>query len=268
MGSVLSDEEYNLPGGGQGFAPYLGVGLPPKFSGTQAPLTLGVAQVHPSKPPVLIKEDPPSLVTLPDGSKVVMSLDGVRHDLHTTTSLPHANSDESEPFIPDESKDKDTKTNAIVSSGLNKFELRTYTYRSFSKGELTLFSRILGGSVGEQSVGIIQEAKLFADVEFSGKNLEYGLSVRINVAAKNFDAGLDLNLPNLAASAQLGTTEARMEMSVWGFSGPLGELLPAPTELDLKSYVKYLEAFEKVQRLVFGETGIPFRSPVYLGVDA
>lgn len=235
------------------FTPYLGVGSPPILDGKSIPLNLvsegvplspGVAQVIHTGPQkeALVSDRPLGFPT----SEVIHGAEAATTPATLGLKL------------------KGPDGNPVE---LNKFQLRTHVFRKLADAELSFFGRIFGGSIKGASVGIIQEAKVFCDVKYKGLNVEYGVSVRVNVAASEIQADMDLNFPNLAAAAQLGATEARMEMSVWGFSGPLGEVLPAPTELDLMSYVAYVDAFAKTQQLVLGERGLPFRSPVFLGSD-
>ncbi|MEO0677805.1 MAG: hypothetical protein AAFZ02_09640 [Pseudomonadota bacterium] len=235
------------------FTPYLGVGSPPVLDGQSIPLNL-------------VSE---SVVLTPGVAQVIDT--GIQKEalvLDKPLGFPMSDvAQDVEEGAPPATRGLKLKGPEGDPVELNKFQLRTHAFRDLADTELDFFGRIFGGSVKGASVGIIQEAKVFCDITYKGLNVEYGVSVRVNVAASEIKADMDLNFPNLAAAAQLGSTEARMEMSVWGYSGPLGEVLPAPTELDLMSYVAYVDAFAKTQQLVLGERGLPFRSPAFLGSD-
>lgn len=113
----------------------------------------------------------------------------------------------------------------------------------------------------------MQEAKSFAVVETeNGPDIEMGVAVRLQVEASSFSSYVQVSIPNIAAEAQLGLSRAEMEISVRGFSMPLGDLLPAPKAVDLTSYTEYVEAFGKVQAFVFSQANRQYLSPVLLGV--
>src|SRR5262249_21799316 len=96
---------------------------------------------------------------------------------------------------------------------------------------------------------------------------QLGVAVRIFAATTDWQAGIQLTLPNLAADAQLYARDARVALEVVGYSGPLGSLLPAPERLDVESLVAYLVAFQNVQASVFSEFGLLYLTPTLISYE-
>lgn len=150
---------------------------------------------------------------------------------------------------------------------LNQHFVNTVAYTRDIEGNTSFFSSLFKGDIKASQVGVVQEAKSFAVVETeNGPDIEIGVAVRLQVEASRFSSNVQVSIPNIAAEAQLGLSRAEMEISVRGFSMPLGDLLPAPKAVDLTSYTEYVEAFGKVQAFVFSQANRQYLSPVLLGV--
>ncbi|NOD75556.1 MULTISPECIES: hypothetical protein [unclassified Ruegeria] len=161
-----------------------------------------------------------------------------------------------------------TTQGANASNGL-KLDRHITVARSYfwdAEGRSTLFPRLLGIEFKGKRVGVFQEAKSFTVLlDTDGEEYEVGVSVRLEVNADRFELGAQVSIPNIAAEAQLGHSKAEMEISVLGYYGPLGDILPAPKAVDVTSYAEYLESFRKIQRLVFSEDGAQYHHPIPLG---
>lgn len=91
--------------------------------------------------------------------------------------------------------------------------------------------------------------------------------MRLSVATKSYDGTVSLTLPKLAAKAELSSWDARIGITVIGYSGFLGDLLPAPKRLDVDTCIQYVEAFKRIQQLIFSEEGSNWIAPTILSYD-
>ncbi|WP_298853827.1 hypothetical protein [uncultured Ruegeria sp.] len=158
------------------------------------------------------------------------------------------------------------EANAASTLKLDRHITVARSYFWDANGRSNLFSRLLGIDVKGKRVGVFQEAKSFTVLlDADGDEYEVGVSVRLEVNADRFELGAQVSIPNIAAEAQLGNSKAEMEISVLGYYGPLGDILPAPKAVDVTSYAEYLESFRKIQRLVFSKEGSEFHHPIPLG---
>ena len=149
---------------------------------------------------------------------------------------------------------------------LNQHFVSTVAFTRDASGKPSFFSALFKADAKAKQVGVVQEAKVFAVVKGEdGGDVEMGVAVRLKVEASSFSSDVQVSIANIAAEAQLSLSRAEMEISVRGFGGPLGDLLPAPKAVDLTSYSEYLEAFRKIQAHVFSETNRTAYSPVVLG---
>ncbi|MBV2358975.1 hypothetical protein KUH32_04240 [Thalassococcus sp. CAU 1522] len=150
---------------------------------------------------------------------------------------------------------------------LNRHLVSTVAYTRDASGKASFFSALFKAEAKATQVGVIQEAKTFAVVQTEdGRDVEMGIAVRLQVEASRFSSDVQVSIPNIAAEAQLGLSRAEMEISVRGFAGPLGNLLPVPKAVDLTSYADYIESFRRIQEHVFSDTGRDHYSPVALGL--
>ncbi len=134
---------------------------------------------------------------------------------------------------------------------------------------MSLLAGLFSSKAKTSQFGIVQEAKRYCINETdTGERVEFGTAVRLAVAVLDtaFDAKL-ATLPNIAATAQLGSIKARIALSVDGYVGPLGELLPAPDSLNVENLGVYTAAFKAIQALVFGAAGLNYIAPTLLGYN-
>lgn len=151
-------------------------------------------------------------------------------------------------------------------SALDRWDIQAHQYKTAAEVKMG----ILGGLFSSRSKlvksGVVQEAKRYKVTQTDKDNrIEFGTAVRLVVAINETEADLELTIPNIAAGAQLAHFEARIALSVVGFVGPLGDMLPAPGELNVETLPDYLDAFRKMQSYIFGREGAPFLAPTLLG---
>ncbi|WP_172328341.1 hypothetical protein [Mangrovicoccus sp. HB161399] len=151
---------------------------------------------------------------------------------------------------------------------LDRWDVRTHQYTAKMSARMSLLSGLFSGGGSDATVGVVQEAKRFVICEMPDRRpVEVGVAVRLMAAARTSEADIKLTLADIAANAQLGRFDARITISVSGFAGPLGALLPAPRELDVRSLSVYTDAFRDIQAHVFSAESQPFLAPVLLGFD-
>ena len=151
---------------------------------------------------------------------------------------------------------------------LERWTVQAHAYSTDVAGKVGLLGRLFGGEAKAARAGVVHEAKRFTIQRTDQDRItEYGVAVRILAATTDWEAKVQLTLPNLAADAQLNGGDARVSIDVVGYSGPLGELLPGPERLNVESLAAYLEAFHAVQAAVFGEIGLHFLTPTLLSYE-
>lgn len=150
---------------------------------------------------------------------------------------------------------------------MDRWSIEAFAYSQKDAASLGFMSRLLGGKVSRKSCGIVCEARRYTVVEREGLAVDIGVAVRICAAIEELKSGVQLTLPNLAASAQLDSAEARIEMAVLGYTGPLGSLLPTPRQLSVDCYVDYIKAFGNIQAVIFGADAAPHHAPTLLAYD-
>lgn len=165
--------------------------------------------------------------------------------------------------LPDWAEDEPAQ--AVTAPKLNQHLISCTAFTRDAKGEASFFSALFKQEAKLKQVGVVQEAKAFTVREVNGVETEVGVAVRLQVEASEFSSDTHVSIPNIAAEAQLGMSRAQMEISVRGFAGPLGDLLPAPESVNLTSYAQYLEAFQKIQKHVFSKESQGEVTPVVLG---
>lgn len=139
---------------------------------------------------------------------------------------------------------------------LERWLIQAHAFRQEVAADVGLLGRLFSANTKAIKAGVIHEAKRFSLVKSrTGRMIEVGTAVRLSVATASIDSALELTLPNLAASAQLSNHDTRVGITVVGYSGPLGDLLPAPGRLDVESCVEYLKAFDSIQSTIFGKEG-------------
>ncbi len=153
---------------------------------------------------------------------------------------------------------------------LDHWTIQAHVYTKDIAARVGLLMGLFSGSARTISAGAINEAKRFrlAKTE-AGTEIEIGVAVRLVVATTNWEVNAEISIPNIAAAAQLKlkTGDARIGIEVAGYSGALGDLLPAPRQLDVTALSDYLTAFTRIQAAVFGDSGLAFQTPTVLSVN-
>jgi len=149
---------------------------------------------------------------------------------------------------------------------LDRWNIVTHQYRQEIAAETNFLANLFKGTGKKIKAGVTQEAKQYR-IEKTGNNreVEVGVAVRLAVAASNFNLDIELSVPNLAAASQLQMADTRIGIYVMGFGGPIGDIMPAPSELNVEKFNGYMEAFAAIQRRVFDIQNAHFLSPTVLG---
>lgn len=151
---------------------------------------------------------------------------------------------------------------------LDHWDVKTHTYKQEIAGKVSFLANLFSGSAKQVKAGVIHEAKQFRfEKTDTDRRIEIGVSVRLSVATNAINADFDLSIPNLAAQAQLGMSEARIGISVVGYYGPVGDLLPAPDDLNVENFSIFTSAAKEIQKRVFGPEGVNFLSPTLLSFE-
>jgi hypothetical protein len=136
--------------------------------------------------------------------------------------------------------------------------------------DIKILTGLFGIKGKHASAGVVHEAKRYRNERTEeGTTCEIGVAVRLIAATTKWEVEADISIPNIAAAVNLNAQvgDARIGIEVTGYAGPLGDLLPAPSRLDVSTLVDYMSAFQKVQRQVFGEAGMPFLTPALINWD-
>ncbi|MCH9651998.1 MAG: hypothetical protein K0U98_27460 [Deltaproteobacteria bacterium] len=159
-------------------------------------------------------------------------------------------------------------SNSPVKYPLERWLIQAHAYEEGQAAKIGILGRLFSGQLERVKAGVIHDAKRFSVIETSeGRSVEFGVAIRLSVATSKVTGEMELTLPNLAAEAQLHNTDTRIGITVTGYVGPLGALLPAPRKLNVETCIEYTEAFRKIQALVFGEAGWPHVSPTILSYE-
>jgi hypothetical protein len=157
-------------------------------------------------------------------------------------------------------------TSPIVASPvLDRWDVQTHKYEKEIAVKIGFLAGLFSGSGSKVSAGVVHEAKRYRiEKSENGRTVEIGVSVRLSVATTAVKGSFELSIPNLAAQAQLGMLQARIGISVVGFVGPVGDLLPAPEDLKVENFSAFTNAAKAIQSRVFGPEGINFLAPTVL----
>lgn len=151
---------------------------------------------------------------------------------------------------------------------LDRWDVKTHKYRQEIAVKIGFLAGLFSGTGKKVSAGVIHEAKRYCIQQTAeGRKFEVGVSVRLSVATTAVNIEFELSIPNLAASAQLGQSDARIGISVIGFVGPVGDLLPAPEDLNVENFAVFTNAAKDIQKRVFGPEGVSFLMPTVLSYD-
>lgn len=151
---------------------------------------------------------------------------------------------------------------------LDRWDVQTHKYGKKTAGKLGFLSNLFSGSGKKVTAGVVHEAKRYRTEKVGdSKTIEIGVSVRLSVATSSLNVKFELSIPNLAAQAQLGMSDAKIGISVVGYFGPIGDLLPAPEDLDVNNFSKFTAAAQEIQKRVFGPDGAQYFSPTLLSFE-
>lgn len=148
---------------------------------------------------------------------------------------------------------------------LDRWDVKTHKYKNQVEGKINILSSLFSGATKSVVAGIVHEVKRYRLDELeTGQKYEVGVAIRLLVATTQFSTDFELSIPNLAAQAQLGMSEARIGISVVGFHGAIGDLLPAPEDLNVENFSTFTNAAREIQARVFGPEGVDFITPTIL----
>jgi hypothetical protein len=150
---------------------------------------------------------------------------------------------------------------------LDHWTVRAHVYTKDVAADIKILTGLFGIKGTHVSAGVVHEAKRYRSERTNeGTPVEVGVAVRLIAATTQWEVEADISIPNIAAAVNLNAKvgDARIGIEVTGYAGPLGDLLPAPSKLDVSTLVDYISAFQKVQRQVFGEAGLPFLTPALI----
>src|SRR3974390_1662747 len=84
---------------------------------------------------------------------------------------------------------------------------------------------------------VVSERCALKRITQDGIERDYGYAIRMCVTVDRWNADFKVNIPFLAASAQLGVIEASWLFQVVGLTGPKIDLNLPPTNLDVETFV-------------------------------
>lgn len=157
-----------------------------------------------------------------------------------------------------------------LSTPLNCWDVQTHKYAGDVVAKVSFLADLVSGTGKFAVAGGVQEAKRYRvdrTSEGATREIEIGVAVRLAIATEAKKLETKLSVPNLVAAGQLYSGDTRIGISVVGYAGPLGELLPAPSDLNVESYSTFLESFHNVQKQVFGEEGLKYLAPEVLSYE-
>jgi hypothetical protein len=107
-------------------------------------------------------------------------------------------------------------------------------------------------SASTQSRTLIAEFSRSATVEVEGAHAQYGVAARLVVGVTSFEAKGALTIPVLAAEAQLGRSQASVNLTVTGYVGDgLAELLPTDIlTLNVDTYSSLTTSISNIVKLI------------------
>lgn len=153
-------------------------------------------------------------------------------------------------------------------SFLNRWDINTHFFKDDAEVKVGFFKKLFSGTTKVVKAGVIQEAKFYRiDQTDGGHEVQVGVAVRLAVATSNFSVTAELSIPNLTASAQLGLSDTRVGIYVVGSRIPIGDILPAPTDINVENYSLYIESFKEIQNRVFSPENEKYFTPSIISYD-
>ncbi|MEM9359963.1 MAG: hypothetical protein AAGB04_27575 [Pseudomonadota bacterium] len=154
-----------------------------------------------------------------------------------------------------------------ASSRLNMWDTETHFYENNAEADVGFLAGLFKGTGETVEKGVIQESKHYRIEQKDGApTVEIGVAVRLSVASSKVSGSFALSVPNLTAAAQLGAAHTRVGIYVIGYGGPLGDIVPAPADLKVENFANFVQAFDLIQKRVFGDGGERYYNPELLGV--
>lgn len=151
---------------------------------------------------------------------------------------------------------EDVTTPDISAGDLENLDSGLKVYSVEAGGVLRKIAGIVGFDANLAKIGLIQETMKYtvrSNPSRPGVEQVYGVSVRLLVAATDWKSDVKVTVPSVAASGELGFRTARVKIQIRGYDGDVGNLLPAPSALDVTSYTRYIVAYEKIQKKVISD---------------
>ena len=102
----------------------------------------------------------------------------------------------------------------------------------------------IGGGLNRRVV--VGEVCYFKRITENDVERQYGFAIRMCITVDKWNADLKVNLPFLAASAQLGMIEAQWLFQVVGLAGPKVDVNLPPAKLDVETFVLAQQSFDKI----------------------
>lgn len=152
--------------------------------------------------------------------------------------------------LPEVKKCAKPETVRELSSGMQKV---FYQVNSDNAASLSLFGGASGIRIGKKETVVIVDFMQYKDMNCEEK-ARYGVGVRLFLTIKKSYKGLDVNnLPQVAASAQLGKATVQYKLMTIGITGPkINDLIPrsATNVFDVEGYANVVSAVDKIQNLI------------------
>lgn len=127
---------------------------------------------------------------------------------------------------------------------------RTYDLSVTAAGQLNI--PVIGSvSGGLNRRVVVLERTAYKEIVEDQITNQFGYAIRLAVTVNKVTAEVNLNLPFLAASAQLGQIEAKWTLQVIGLSGPkIDSALLPPKELNLETFVLANQSLDSLIKAV------------------
>lgn len=127
---------------------------------------------------------------------------------------------------------------------------RTYDLSVTAAGQLNI--PVVGSVSGGLSRRVVVlERTAYKEINQNGITHQYGYAIRLAVTVNKVTAEAKLNLPFLAASAELGQIEAKWTLQVLGLAGgKIDSALLPPKELNLETFVLANQSLDSLIKAV------------------
>lgn len=173
-----------------------------------------------------------------------------------------------------DSTDEEGGAEQIANIDVKKYEIpevkacqKPTTVRELSGGMQKIFYQInkdnavnlslFGGSgisLGKKEMVVIVDFMQHKDLKCEDKDTRYGVGVRLFLHIKKVSRKIDLNdLPNLAASVQLGKASVQYVFKTIGVTGnKINSLIPrsSTNTFDVEGYAGVVSAVDQIQKLI------------------